>query len=345
MHDLRVAAVTVDDLGEGVCHHRGRPPVVVVRVLRHFVGLRDVVAVVDDDRKLRQLQEVFKRHFIGLEVAEEAVVFDRRGDFALREGEAAARFVGGDALHMTALHADEPADAAALGVREKNGVARLLEDLRQGVGVHLRVIRRRIGRHLTVELIERSLVLRELRTFIELRPESHAELPEPETFVGHRADFAGHGASARVAAPRLVDEIDGIPLLEEQIAVAVTPVGRRVPGLPELSGAVEHHETELTAVFGHLIRDEGVITVQRLALGLRVIGIVGGLGLHHGTARRETPLLHDGDGLHGEGARGDRKKRRGDTRLQRKLANEHGSSPFIFPNAGHSATRLAKSPL
>lgn len=87
---------------------------------------------------------------------------------------------------MRALHPDEPADAAALRVGEKNGVARLFENGSERVGVYFRVIRRPVGRHLLEELIERSLVLGELGAVVEGRPEAHAELPEPEVFVGRR---------------------------------------------------------------------------------------------------------------------------------------------------------------
>ena len=187
-------------------HFDGGAPVVEVRIGRRL--LRDVVAVVDDDRIARELFEVFERNFVGLEVAEEARGPDGRGHLALREREVAPRFIGSDPLDAVAHHAGEPADAAALGVRDENGVARLLKHGRHRAGVHLRVIGRGVGGHLAEELVEGLRILRELRVLVELGPHSHSELPEEEGFVGFGGDFALYGRLPGASAARLVDEVD-----------------------------------------------------------------------------------------------------------------------------------------
>lgn len=120
-----------------------------------------VVAVENHDGKARELQESFHRHFFGFHVSEKVRVFDGNGHFTLGKREAASRFVGDDTFDTIALHADQPVDAAALRMPHKNGISRFFKYGGQSIRVDLRVVWRRIGRHLAEELIQRFRILRE----------------------------------------------------------------------------------------------------------------------------------------------------------------------------------------
>ncbi len=167
-----------------------------------------VVAVENHDGKARELQESFHRHFFGFHVSEKVRVFDGNGHFTLGKREAASRFVGDDTFDTIALHADQPVDAAALRMPHKNGISRFFKYGGQSIRVDLRVVWRRIGRHLAEELIQRFRILRECRSVVELRPQSHSKLPEKEAFLGSGGDLSGYRASSGIAATWLIHQID-----------------------------------------------------------------------------------------------------------------------------------------
>ena len=84
--------------------------VVLARIRRRL--LRNVVAVEDDDRDLRELHELRQRHADRLQRA--AGARHRRRHFAFREDEVAARFIGNDGADISALDRGAPARAATL---------------------------------------------------------------------------------------------------------------------------------------------------------------------------------------------------------------------------------------
>ena len=130
------------------------------------------------------------------------------GTDTLGKREAASRFVGDDTFDTIALHADQPVDAAALRMPHKNGISRFFKYGGQSIRVDLRVVWRRIGRHLAEELIQGFRILREGRSSIELRPQSHAKLSEKEAFLGSDGDLSGYRASSGIAATWLIHQID-----------------------------------------------------------------------------------------------------------------------------------------
>src|SRR5436853_109381 len=85
----------------------------------------------------------------------------------------------------------------------------LVEERRDGLYVHPRIVRAGVGCHLPEELVERLRVARELHAGVEVRPRPNAEDAEPELLVGRGRDVDGLRRASRAAPPRLVDEVDG----------------------------------------------------------------------------------------------------------------------------------------
>ena len=187
---------------------------------------------------MRELQESIHRHFFSFHVSEKTGVFDWSRDFAFGKRKAAARLIGNNALDMSALHADKPADTAALRVHYKNGISCFLKDSRQSIRIDFDVVWRRVGRHLAEKLIQRYCILRKGRSDIELRPQSHAKLPEKEAFIGSGGDLSRDRTSAGIAAARLIDQIDRVAVGKENVFEAVSSVWRSVPSFGGLTGTV-----------------------------------------------------------------------------------------------------------
>jgi hypothetical protein len=123
VHQCYVAAMTVDGIAPESRHRESDTPVVLGRARGRLLG--DIVAVVDDDRNLRELLEIGERHRHTFQRAIRTRHWCRH--LAFGKDEAAAGFICHDPADVRVFHRGDPARAAALRVRHEDSGANLFK--------------------------------------------------------------------------------------------------------------------------------------------------------------------------------------------------------------------------
>ena len=176
-------------------------------------------------------------------------------------------------------------------MRHQNAGTDIGEQGGHRVGNDICVIRAGIGCHLTKKLIQRLLTAGELRVLEKIRPQAHAELPEPELFVGCRLHVHGYGAAPGVAAPGLIHQIHAVATPQKKILKALASVGSAFPCSGGLACPMQKHQRVFPGIHRFLIENIGVIAMQRLPCGLRMQRVIGFFGGNDGAACGKAALL------------------------------------------------------
>ena len=180
MYHRGIAAILIDE-GSPLAHQaQATRPFVEFGA---FVGLGEVVSVIDDDGYLGELHERVHRHLYAFSL------FGERNDFtffrhlSLGEGYVRARLIGDDGLYVFCFGQGEPAYSSSLRVCHEYGGAYGIEQRGIGVGVEFEVYRSDGGCHLAEVLVECFFVTAELYAFEVVGPDAQAEAVEPFFFV------------------------------------------------------------------------------------------------------------------------------------------------------------------
>src|SRR4051812_21132301 len=123
MHEGDMAATAVHDIPPPPGHFEKNTPLLLARIQARL--FRDVVAVIDDDRYLREQQELRLTHGDG---AQRSAPEGQRGrPLPLGKRKVEARLEGDDGADIPVLDSRAPAHPAALGMGDENARPDLAE--------------------------------------------------------------------------------------------------------------------------------------------------------------------------------------------------------------------------
>src|SRR4051812_14549275 len=114
---------------------------------------------------------------------------------------------------------------------DENARPDLVEQCRNGLRIHLRVVGAGVRDHLPEELVERIRVARELDARIQVWPGAEPEDAEPELLVGRSRYGDRLCAACGASAPRLVDQVDREVTAQKDVLEPLAPVWRGLPCL------------------------------------------------------------------------------------------------------------------
>gem|GEM_PF-3836672 len=258
-----VAAMSIDGRSPFPRHLQANSPLVLSEVLRSL--LRNIVAVVNDDRDPGELHEIRHRHANGLQIPELALHWRR--DFAFRKNEVAARLIGDHCTDIGTLDDSVPPHSAAVRMGDEYSISDLVEQRRNGIRVHFYIDRTDVGRHLAEVLVQSFRVLGKLDARVEVRPYPNPEHIEPELLVGCRRYGPAHGGATGIASAGLVKNVHTEAPAQENGLIAFASVRCAFLCFGELTQAVPKHKGEFAGVHRDLIKNVGMIAVIRLSIG------------------------------------------------------------------------------
>src|SRR6218665_590969 len=212
MYQCYVSAAAVYGIPELLCDRKKNTPLFLSRVCRML--LRDIVPVIDDNRDFDKFHGIRRRAF--------------------GKNKIAARLKGSDCLYIIINNSRAPTRPAALRMCNQNALSYLVKQGRNRVNIYLGVVGACIGQHLTIELVQGFRVFRELNVRIKVRIDAKSENAKPKLFVRRRGNSYGLRTAGCPAAPRLVNQVNGIATAKENILNTFSAVGSSFPRLCRL---------------------------------------------------------------------------------------------------------------
>src|SRR5215510_13853466 len=158
MNNRDIAAMLVYRIPPFPRHFQTSAPSILPWICYWFFG--DEIAVIDDDGNLGEQHEF--RQWYPRRRQRPTGTLNRRGRFALREDETAARFIRDDGADILALDCRAPAKAAAVRMGDENPWPDLVEERSHRTDDHIRIDGAYVWGHLSKVLIQRLWVVRKL---------------------------------------------------------------------------------------------------------------------------------------------------------------------------------------